>query len=106
VVSYSVEQRRSEMGIRMALGATGPGLRRMVVTESLGPVAVGLAGGLLGTLALEQILRGLLFGVGVADPPTVAGVMLVVLTIAGVACYVPASRITKANPVTWLRWEQ
>jgi putative ABC transport system permease protein len=106
VVSYSVEQRRSEMGIRMALGATGPGLRRMVVMESLGPVAVGLAAGLAGTVAIERILRGLLFGVGVADPPTVAGVMLVVLTIAATACYVPASRITRSNQLTWLRWEQ
>jgi len=106
VVSYSVAQRRGEMGIRMALGATGPALRRMVLAESLRPVAVGLAGGLAATLALSRILQGLLFGVGVADPATMTGVMIVVLAVAAVACYVPASRMTNANPVTWLRYEQ
>ena len=106
VVSYSVAQRRGEMGIRMALGATGPELRRMVLMESLGPVAVGLAAGLAGTLALSRILQGLLFGVGIADPATMAGVAMVVLAVAAAACYVPASRMTNANPVTWLRYEQ
>jgi len=106
VVSYSVAQRRGEMGIRMALGATGPELRRMVLLESLRPVALGLAGGLAGTLALARILQGLLFGVGVASPPTMAGVITIMLAVAAVASYIPASRMTKANPVTWLRYEQ
>ena len=103
VVSYSVEQRRGEMGIRMALGATAPILRRMIVIESLRPVVLGLAGGLAATLALNRILRGLLFGVSAADPPTVAGVLLLTLAIATVASYVPASRMSRMNPVTWLR---
>ena len=106
VVSYSVAQRRGEMGIRMALGATGPELRRMVLLESLRPVALGLAGGLAGTLALSRILQGLLFGVEVASPPTMAGVITIMLAVAAVASYIPASRMTKANPVTWLRYEQ
>ncbi len=106
VVSYSVAQRRGEMGIRMALGATGPELRRMVLMESLRPVAIGLAAGLAGTLALSRILQGLLFGVGTADPATMAGVAMIVLAVAAAACYVPASRMTNANPVTWLRYEQ
>ncbi len=106
VVSYSVAQRRGEMGIRMALGATGPELRRMVLVESLRPVVVGLAAGLAGTLALSRILQGLLFGVGVADPATVAGVMTIMLVVAAAACYFPASRMTNANPVVWLRYEQ
>ena len=106
VVAYSVAQRRGEMGIRMALGATGPELRRMVLVESLRPVAVGLAAGLVGTLALSRILQGLLFGVTVADPATVAGVMTMMLAVAAAACYIPASRMTNANPVVWLRYEQ
>lgn len=106
VVSYSVGQRKGEMGIRMALGATGAELRRMVLMESLRPVAVGLAAGLVGTLLLSRIMQGFLFGLGATDPATEAGVVVVVLAVATAASYVPASRMTNANPVTWLRYEQ
>jgi putative ABC transport system permease protein len=106
VVSYSVAQRQGEMGIRMALGATGPALRRMILFESLRPVAIGLLVGVAATLGLSRMLQGLLFGMGVADPMTEGGVVLVVLAVAAAASYIPASRMTSANPVTWLRYEQ
>jgi len=105
VVSYSVEQRRGEMGIRLALGATGAGLRRLVLRQGLAPVIAGLAAGVAGAIAIGQVLQGLLFGVRVADPVTLAAVSVVLLAVASAACYVPALRVTRADPLSSLRYE-
>lgn len=105
VVSYSVERRRGEMGIRLALGATAGGLRAMVVRQGLAPVAAGLVVGIGVAIAIGRLLRGLLFGVSVADPLTMASVAAVLLAVAGAACYVPAVRVTRADPLNALRYE-
>jgi putative ABC transport system permease protein len=105
VVSYSVEQRRGEMGIRMALGATASTLRGMVVRQGLAPVGIGLAAGLAAALALGRVLAGLLFGVSFADPLTLAGVAIALIAVAALACYVPALRATRVDPVNALRYE-
>ena len=105
VVSYSVAQRRGEMGIRMALGATAAGLQLMVIRQGLAPVLAGLAGGIAGALAVGRILRGLLFEVTPADPLTLASVAVVLLGVAAVACYIPAFRVTRADPLAALRYE-
>ena len=105
VVSYSVEQRRGEMGIRMALGATAANLQSMVLRQGLMPVAVGLAAGIAAALALGRSLRGLLFGVSLADPLTLAGVATVLLLVSALACYLPAVRATRSDPLTALHCE-
>ena len=105
VVSYSVAQRRGEMGIRMALGATGSDLRGLVVRQGLTPVVMGLAAGLLVAIAVGRVLSGLLFGVSAADPLTVFAVASVLLAVAAAACYVPAFRATRSDPLVALRYE-
>ena len=105
VVSYSVEQRRGEMGIRMALGATAAGLRALIVRQGLRPVLLGVAAGVAAALAAGRILRGLLFGVAVADPLTMASVAALLLAVAAAACYVPALRLTRSDPMGALRQE-
>ncbi|HLH39014.1 MAG TPA: ABC transporter permease [Bryobacteraceae bacterium] len=105
VVSYSVEQRRGEMGIRMALGATGSGLRMMVLRQGLAPVAAGLVIGVAAAAAIGRVLQGMLFGVRFADPLTIAGVAAVLLATASAACYLPAARATRADPLSALRYE-
>ena len=105
VVSYSVQQRRGEMGIRMALGATASDLRSQVLRQGLLPVAIGLAAGIAGALGIGRLLSGLLFGVGFADPLTIVCVSVLLLLVAAAACYVPALRVTRADPLTALRYE-
>lgn len=105
VVSYSVEQRRGEMGIRMALGATGSNLRGMVIRQGLAPVLIGLMAGIAAALAAGKVLSGLLFEVSILDPLTVSAVSIALLGSAALACYVPAVRATRADPLNALRYE-
>jgi hypothetical protein len=105
VVSYTVAQRRGEMGIRLALGATAGNLRTMVVRQGLAPVVVGLACGIAGALAMARVLEGLLFGVKATDPWTLGGVAAVLIGVAAAACYVPAMRVSRADPLSALRYE-
>jgi predicted permease len=105
VVSYSVAQRRGELGIRMALGATGSDLRGLVLRQGLAPVVIGLAAGLAGALALGRVLSGLLFGVSSTDALTMGAVSAVLLIVAAAACYVPALRATRSDPLVALRYE-
>ena len=105
VVSYTVAQRRGEMGIRLALGATAGNLRTMVVRQGLAPVVVGLICGIAGALAIGRVLEGLLFGVKASDPWTLAGVSIILVGVAAAACYIPAQRVSRADPLSALRYE-
>jgi putative ABC transport system permease protein len=105
VVGYSVARRRQELGIRMALGAQGSHLRNLVLLQGMSPVVVGWAAGVLTALAAGGLLRGLLFGVTAQNPLTIAGVTVVVLVTAALACYVPARRAMKVDPMVALRYE-
>jgi predicted permease len=105
VLSYSVERRRTELGIRMALGAQPLDLRRLVLRQGMAPVLVGLALGVVASLLLGRLITSLLFGVRSYDPLTFALVASVVILIAAIACYVPALRTTRLDPMTALRYE-
>ena len=105
VVSYSVTQRRNEMGIRMALGATEKNIRRMVVWQGLMPVFSGLAAGLLGAFAFGRIISSLLFGVAPSDPVTFTSISAVLLAVSAAACYIPALRATRVGPLVALRYD-
>ncbi len=105
VVSYSVARRRTEMGIRLALGADTGGLQRMVLWQGIRPVVAGLAVGIAGALAAGRILSSLLFQVSARDPLTIGGVALVPLAVSVVAALAPARRATRVDPMNALRFE-
>ncbi len=103
VVSHSVARRRRETGIRMALGAAGGDVMRLVVRDSMRPVLAGLAVGLPLAFATAQLLRGSLFGVASAHPLTYVGVALLLLAVSAVAAWVPALWATRVDPAIALR---
>jgi ABC-type antimicrobial peptide transport system permease subunit len=105
VVSYSVARRRNEIGIRMALGARRSQLLGLVIRQGMMPVAVGLAAGVAVALILSRAIRGLLFQVEPADPLTIAGVTAVLLIVGALACLIPASRATRTDAISALRFE-
>jgi putative ABC transport system permease protein len=105
VISYSVSQRTREIGIRMALGAERGDTIRLVLGEGMLVILIGLAIGLAGSLALTRFLSSLLFGVTPTDPLTFAGVALLLAVIALAACYVPARRAMRVDPLLALRYE-
>jgi putative ABC transport system permease protein len=103
VVSYSVEQRRYELGIRLALGASPSSIRRLVVRQGMIPVVIGLIAGVAAGFAVGKAASNLFFEVRAADPIIVAAVVLVVAVIGIVACYIPAIRTARLNPLIALR---
>jgi predicted permease len=105
VVSYSVARRRTEMGIRLALGADTAGLQRMVLWQGIRPVAAGLAVGVVVALVAGRVLSSLLFQVSARDPLTIGGVALVLLMVSAAAAIVPARRATRVDPMRTLRFE-
>jgi predicted permease len=105
VMALSVNQRAHELGIRMALGATQNGVLRMVLRQGMALVLIGLALGSLGALALTRLMSSLLFAVEPTDPLTFLAVSLVLLAAAGIACYLPARRVTLIDPMVALRSE-
>jgi putative ABC transport system permease protein len=105
VMAYSVTQRAREIGVRVALGARCADVLRLVVGQGLRLVALGLALGLAAALIATRLMKKLLFEVGAADPATFACVTALLVLVALLACWVPARRATKVDPITVLRSE-
>jgi putative ABC transport system permease protein len=103
VISYTVAQRTHEIGLRAALGATGASLLRMVIANGMTLTLVGLALGLSGALWLTKLLGTLLFNVGARDPLTLIGSAVILAAVALAACYVPARRAARMDPLVALR---
>ncbi|HJX29554.1 MAG TPA: ABC transporter permease, partial [Thermoanaerobaculia bacterium] len=105
VMNYSVTLRIREIGLRMALGAQRAEVLLLVLKQGLVLTLIGVAVGLAGALALTQILSGLLFGVGSTDPATFATIALFFAIVALIACYLPARRATRVDPLIAIRHE-
>ncbi|HXF41949.1 MAG TPA: ABC transporter permease [Blastocatellia bacterium] len=105
VMAYSVSRRTREFGVRIALGATSGNVLRMVLGQGMRTIFVGVAIGIAGSFALTKTVSSLLFGVTATDPITFAGVTLLLVAAALLACYIPARRATKVDPMVALRSE-
>jgi len=105
VVSYSIARRTPEIGVRIALGAQGRDVLRMILAQGLKPVAIGSVAGLVAALALGRVLSSLLYGVTATDPATFVIVVLLLSLAALLACWLPARRATKVDPMVALRHE-
>ena len=105
VTAYSVTQRTHELGIRLALGAQVSDVLKMILGQGIAVIGIGLVIGLVSAFALMRLLRSLLFGVGENDPLTFVAITLVLLLVALIACYIPARRATKVDPLVALRYE-
>jgi putative ABC transport system permease protein len=105
LMSYVVLQRTGEIGLRMALGARPANVLRQILGESLRLVAFGVVAGVAGAVVATRLVANLLFGLSPTDPTTYSSVAVLFVTIALVACWLPARRATKVDPTVALRAE-
>jgi putative ABC transport system permease protein len=105
VLSYQVGRRTREIGIRLALGAGRTRLLGLIIGQGLRLTALGIAIGLVATLTLSHVLVALLYGIGPRDPVTYLAITAILLAAAFLACYIPARRAAKVDPMVALRYE-
>jgi ABC-type antimicrobial peptide transport system permease subunit len=105
VISYTAAQRTHEMGIRAALGASAGNLRTLILLGGIRLTLIGLAIGFAGTFVTTDVVSSMVYGVGIYDPLTIAVVATVLFGVAALACFLPAWRITKADPMEALRYQ-
>jgi predicted permease len=105
VMAYSVSRRTREIGVRIALGARSQDVLTMILNQGMRTIVVGIVIGLAGSLVLTRTLSSLLFGVTATDPVTFAAVIALLIATALLACYIPARRATKVDPMVALRYE-
>ena len=105
VMAYSVSRPTSEIGVRVALGARSSDVLRMILGQGMRTILIGVAIGIAGSLALTRTVASLLFGVTATDPLTFGAVTLLLVAAALLACFIPARRATKVDPLVALRYE-